>query len=381
MKPRSITGRDALTGKPLRIVIESDRIQSISPGPEDETAWLAAGLIDLQVNGYGGCDLNADTIDTDVVISLVQRLAATGVTTFAPTIITAPEEKIVRALRVIAQARDASSLAAHAIPFVHVEGPFISPEDGARGAHRRDDIRPPSIAEFERWQAACGGLVGMVTFSPHWENALAFIDTLAAKGIHIALGHTHAAPERIHAAAAAGATLCTHLGNGIAAVLPRHPNPIWAQLAEDRLTATFIADGHHLPADTLKAMLRAKTVPRSILVSDATALAGMPPGVYRAAIGGDVQLHADGSLKMIGPGLLAGAALPLKDGVANCASSGICSLADAIRMSTENPGRLADARGVLRPGAFADIIRFALDTQSRQLMIETVLIEGVEQQG
>jgi N-acetylglucosamine-6-phosphate deacetylase len=107
----------------------------------------------------------------------------------------------------------------------------------------------------------------------------------------------------------------------------------------------------------------------------------MPPGVYRAAIGGDVQLHADGSLKMIGPGLLAGAALPLKDGVANCASSGICSLADAIRMSTENPGRLADARGVLRPGAFADIIRFALDTQSRQLMIETVLIEGVEQQG
>lgn len=378
MTPSSITGRDTLTGQPLCVAIDSGRIQSVSPGPAGETAWLAAGLIDLQVNGFCGCDLNAEAFDSDVVTALVDRLAVAGVTTFAPTIITASEERIVAALRIIAHARTASARAAHAIPFVHIEGPFLSPEDGARGAHPRDEIRAPSVAEFERWQAASGGIVGMVTISPHWENALAFIAAIAAKGIRVAVGHTHATPEQIHAAAAAGATFSTHLGNGIAALLPRHPNPIWAQLADDRLTATFIADGHHLPADTLTTMLRAKSVARSILVSDVTALGGMPPGIYHSSIGGNVELRADGSLRIVETRLLAGAALPLKDGIAHCASSGICSLADAIRMSTENPGHVAGGRGVLRPGAPADIVRFGFDTQQERMIIETVLVEGVE---
>lgn len=378
MTTRSITGRDALSGEPLCVVIDNGRIQSVSPGPQGETAWLTAGLIDLQVNGYCGCDLNAEAIDPEVVMALVDRLAAAGVTTFAPTIITASERRIVAALRAIAAARKASARAAHAIPFVHIEGPFLSPEDGARGAHPREEIRPPSLAELERWQAASGGLVGMVTISPHWGNALAFIAAAAARGIRVAIGHTHATPEQIHAAAEAGAILSTHLGNGIAPMLPRHPNPIWSQLADDRLTAAFIADGHHLPGDALKAMLRAKSVARSILISDVTALGGMPPGVYLSSIGGNAELHADGSLRMLGSQLLAGAALTLKDGIANCVLSGICPLADAIRMSTENPGRLAGGRGVLRPGASADIVRFSLDKEKKRMAVETVLVEGVE---
>jgi N-acetylglucosamine-6-phosphate deacetylase len=379
MKTRSITGRDALSGAPIRVAIEGDRIQSISPGPADATEWLSAGLIDLQVNGFGGCDINAETIDADVVLALVEQMALTGVTCFAPTIITTSEERIVRSLRAIAAARNANARAKHAIPFVHVEGPFLSPEDGARGAHPREHVRPPSLAEFERWQAASDGLVGMVTFSPHWDNAEAFIAAIAAKGTRVAIGHTHATSEQIHAAAAAGATLSTHLGNGIAAMLPRHPNPIWAQLADDRLTATFIADVHHLPADTLKAMLRAKSIADSILVSDATAIGGMSPGIYHASIGGDIELGADGSLRMIGSRLLAGAALPLKDGIANCAANGICALSHAIRMSTENPGRLAGGRGVLRPGAVADLISFTVDTISKRMTVNTVLVEGVAQ--
>jgi N-acetylglucosamine-6-phosphate deacetylase len=378
MTSRSITGRDALTGQPLRIAIESGLIQSVSPGPAEEMAWLSAGFIDLQVNGYCGCDLNAEIFDSDVVIYLVDRLAATGVTTFAPTIITASEHRVVAALRAIAQARRTSARAAHAIPFVHIEGPFLSPEDGPRGAHPRDAIRPPDLAEFERWQAACDGLVGMVTISPHWENAPEFIAAIARHDVRAAIGHTHATPEQIHAAAAAGAKLSTHLGNGIAALLPRHRNPLWAQLADDRLTATFIADGHHLPADTLTAMLRAKSTARSILVSDVTALGGMPAGIYHSSIGGDVELGTDGSLRMVESQLLAGAALPLKDGIALCASSGICSLADAVRMSTENPGRLFGGRGVLQPGASADIVRFGCDTQQKRMTIDTVLVEGVE---
>jgi N-acetylglucosamine-6-phosphate deacetylase len=215
----------------------------------------------------------------------------------------------------------------------------------------------------------------MVTLSPHWEHALDFIAVLAGKGVLVSLGHTHATSERIHAAAAAGATLSTHLGNGVAGTLPRHPNPIWAQLADDRLTATFIADGHHLPADTLQSMLRAKSIARSILISDATAFAGLSPGTYRSAIGGEVQLRADGRLAMVGTDLLAGAALPLKDGIAQAATSGVCTFGEAVRMATENPGRLVGNRGVLCPGARADLVRFAFESDHR-LTIETVLVGG-----
>lgn len=378
MNSRFITGRDAFTAQPVKIAIEGNRIQSATPGPDDELAWLSPGFIDLQVNGFNGCDLNGDALDPDTVIELVKHLSATGVTTFLPTLISAPEEKLIRALRAIAEARSASAFAKHAIPFIHVEGPFISPEDGACGAHPRDAIRPPSLAEFERWQSACNGLVGMVTLSPHWPGALEFIAALADKGILISLGHTHATSERIHAAAAAGATLCTHLGNGIAGILPRHPNPIWAQLADDRLIATFIPDGHHLPADTLKSMLRAKTIERSIFISDCTALAGMPPGIYNSAIGGKVELRADSRLTMAGTDMLAGAALSLSDGIAQASSSGVCTLAEAVRMSTENPGRLLGRRGTMCPGAKANLVRFTLDQQESRITIQNVLIEGRE---
>jgi N-acetylglucosamine-6-phosphate deacetylase len=252
MTQRILTGRSTRTGQSLRVTVEDGRIVAIGAGPEDEAQWLAASLIDLQVNGYGGCDLNADAIDADLVVELVRKLTQTGVTTFVPTLITAPEEKIVAALSAIGEARKASWAAARAIPFVHVEGPHIAAEDGARGAHPREWVRPPSVAEFERWQAAADGLVGMVTLSPHWQGANEYIAALVERGVRVAIGHTHATAEQIHAAAAAGATLSTHLGNGIAGMLPRHPNPIWAQLADERLNATFIADGHHIPADTLR---------------------------------------------------------------------------------------------------------------------------------
>lgn len=377
MKSRIITGRDAITGKPIRITIEKDRIQAMDPGGENESAWLSPGFIDLQVNGFRGCDLNGENVDPDVVISLVERMAAVGVTTFVPTLITASEERILSALRAIAKARGISQLAAQAIPCVHLEGPFISPDDGPRGAHPQQQVRPPSIDEFERWQAASCGLVGLVTLSPHWENAREFISAIARRGVLVSIGHTHASPEQIHAAAKAGATLSTHLGNGISSMLPRHPNPIWAQLADDNLIATFIPDGHHLPADALKAMLRAKSIAQSIFVSDSVALAGMPPGIYHSAIGGEVEMHENGRLCMKGTNALAGAALPLKDGIANCVFSEICSLSDAIVMSTRNPGKLVGGRGDFRIGAKADIVRFTLNEDEKRLDIQETLLEGV----
>lgn len=378
MSACSIEGRDLATGRALRITIEEGVIRSIEESPSHAQSWISPGFVDLQVNGYGGLDLNNGQVDPDVVLSLTKRLLATGTTTFLPTLITAPEERIIAALRAIARAREAHPLVASAIPFVHVEGPHISPEDGPRGAHPRDHVRTPSLAEFDRWQAVSQNLVGMVTISPHWENAAEYIATLVARGILVSLGHTDARPEQICAAVNAGASLSTHLGNGVSPFLPRHPNLLWAQLADDRLTATFIADGHHLPPDTLRAMLRAKGIERSVLVSDSVALAGMPPGTYNSPIGGRVELRADGRLCMAGSDFLAGAACSLTDGVARIVRSSICTPHEAFRMATTNPGRFVGGRGLLRPGAAADLLSFRFEPDTFAIRFHTVLAGGIE---
>jgi N-acetylglucosamine-6-phosphate deacetylase len=195
-------------------------------------------------------------------------------------------------------------------------------------------------------------------------------------GVRCAIGHTHALPEQVTRAADAGAELSSHLGNGAHAVLPRHPNYLWAQLADDRLTAGFIADGHHLPADTFKAMLRAKGIDRAHLVSDSTALGGMPPGRYRTPVGGEVELSPEGRLSSAGTPFLAGAARTLADGVATAAAMAGLPLASALRLATANPGRFAGARGTLRPGAAADLITFAWRPGDRTLDLRTVVARG-----
>lgn len=382
MKTRSITGRDPATGNVLEVILENGRIRAIIPSPIEEAPWLSPGFIDLQVNGYLGSDANSDDVDPDIILSLAKKMRALGVTTFLPTIITAPEEKIIHALRAIAEARRADPTVAHAIPFVHVEGPFISANNGPRGAHDREQVRPANLAEFERWQAACNGLVGMVTVSPHDDTAIAFISALAGKGIVVAIGHSHATPAQVHAAADAGATLSTHLGNGLGSPLPRHPNLLWSQLAEDRLAATFIADGHHLPTDTLKSMLRAKGINRSLLVSDVVSLGGMPVGVYQANVGGAVEVTSDGRvISASGGGFLAGAYRPLPVGIANAASIDGVSLDGAIQMATENPGHFVGRNGTLHIGAQADLVLFDWSPQqpvASALEIRTVYVAGQE---
>jgi N-acetylglucosamine-6-phosphate deacetylase len=379
MSLTSIKGRDPASGEVMEVSFENGVIQSIVPSSESEDLWLSPGFIDLQVNGYGGCDLNAESITPDEVIELTHKLVATGVTTFLPTLITTGEDRIIAALRAIAEARSISALVRHVIPGVHIEGPHISPVDGPRGAHPRSHVRPPEIQEFERWHQASGNLVRMVTLSPHWDGALEYIAYLAQRGILVAIGHTDASPERIHAAAEAGAVLSTHLGNGVADQLPRHPNLLWTQLADDRLSATFIADGHHLPLDTLKAMLRAKGKERSILVSDAVALAGMPAGFYVTAVGGKVELTADGRVGIPGTPTLAGAALPLKAGIANVARLATFSLHEAILMATANPGRFVGGRGELRVGADADLVQFKWHPARTEIEIATAFVRGVAQ--
>jgi len=374
----TVTGRDPSSGKPFRVAFEAGHIARIDHdlefkqgsggtafGEEQHAVhdveglpWLSAGFVDLQINGYGGVDFNDDTIDAESLEALADRLLELGVTTFLPTLITASEEALVSRLSAIAAVRRSSARLQHMIPFVHVEGPFISPEDGPRGAHPEPHVRAPDLDEVDRWQTASGGLVGMVTLSPHWENASTFISALVDRDIHVAIGHTHAEHEAIVAAVDAGAVLSTHLGNGAAAVLPRHPNFLWSQLGEDRLTATFIADGHHLPAATLQSMARAKGPSRRVLVSDTVALGGLAPGRHEQSVGGSVELAANGRLSLAGTPYLAGAALPLHVGIANTVNQTSLSLGDAVAMATLNAGRFAGGRGLVAPGASADLVLF-----------------------
>jgi N-acetylglucosamine-6-phosphate deacetylase len=368
----NVTGRDPASGQTLCVSIEGDVIAEVRrvTGPCD--LWVSPGLVDLQVNGFAGHDVNHAEASADRVAGLVRALWRVGVTTMLPTVVTGAEPHITRAVAMIARARDADPAVAHAIPYVHVEGPFLSDQEGPRGVHDPGHIRPASIAELRHW----GDLVGMVTVSPHDDAAIDFIRAATRAGVRCAIGHTHADPGQITRAVDAGAELSTHLGNGAHALLPRHPNYLWAQLADDRLAAGFIADGHHLPADTFKAMLRAKGVDRAHLVSDSTELGGMPPGRYRTHVGGEVELSPEGRLSYVGTPFLAGASRSLADGVATAITMANLTLAAALRLATVNPGRFAGGRGVLRPGAPADLITFAWQPGDSTLEVRTVVANG-----
>lgn len=375
-----IRGRDPRTGGEIAVERREGRISAIDrrPGPADpDLPWISTGLVDLQVNGYAGFDVNGEDVSIGTIAGLRAALRAVGVTTFVPTIVTSSRERTEHALRVIAEARGQDERIAAAIPFVHLEGPYLSDEDGPRGCHDADCIRPPHPAEFAGWQSACGGLIGMMTLSPHWPGATAFIADLCSGGVRVSIGHTHARPEQIREAVDAGAEYSTHLGNGAHAVLQRHPNYLWSQLADARISAGFIADGHHLSSEVLTAMLRAKGLERSFLVSDVTAVGGLPPGRYRASVGGEVEVTADGRVLAHGTPFLAGAAATLADGVARAATMAGLGLADALRLATSNPGRIVDPRGGrsrITRGSAAELMTFRWRPGDPTL--STVIVDG-----
>ena len=303
--------------------------------------------------------MNGVDVCAEQIVEITEALARIGVTTWMPTLVTASEEAICHALHEIARARALSPQLARAVPSAHVEGPFLSDKDGPRGVHDADRIRPIDAEEVARWQRC--GPVGILTLSPHADDAPKQIARIAALGIRVAIGHTHADGARITAAVDAGATLSTHLGNGIFPQLARHPNPLWTQLAEDRLTCGLIADGHHLPAETLEVMLRAKGVQRAFLVSDSTELAGREPGRYRTAVGGTVELTADGRLSYVGTELLAGAASDVAAGLRHVLAATSLPLPAALALVTSTPGRILGRDVSLRVGAPADLVTLTAD--------------------
>jgi N-acetylglucosamine-6-phosphate deacetylase len=219
-------------------------------------------------------------------------------------------------------------------------------------------VREPNWDEFARWQDAAGGRIRLVTLAPELAGALPMIERMTEMGIIVAIGHTAATAEQIRSAIAAGARMSTHLGNGAHAVLRRHPNYIWEQLAADELWASFIADGHHLSESVLKCMLRMKTPASSILVSDASALAGLPPGLY--SLGPDsFDVLPDRRVVIARSKLLAGAAVFLDTCVELVLNRRLATMADAIGMVAIRPRELLGLPvPAIAPGQQADIVAF-----------------------
>jgi len=290
------------------------------------------GLVDLQVNGFHGVDFNASDLTADRIDEALDGIRATGVTRCLPTLITSSFDDFCARARVLAR------VASPTMAGIHMEGPYLAPEDGPRGAHPPAHIRPANVDDFKRRQDAANGRIVLVTLAPEVAGAIPLIEHLVASGVRAAIGHTAAAPDQIARAVAAGATLATHLGNGCAQMLPRHPNPIWELLAADDVFASLIADGHHLPPATVKSMIRAKGVERTILVTDAVAAAGCAPGMH--TIGGvAAELSADGRVSLPGTPYLAGSALTLDRAVANTVRYTGLPIDTVIPMASTIPAR------------------------------------------
>lgn len=358
-----------------RIVELTDGVVANAIGGAD--VWLAPGFHDIQVNGYGGHDFNDGAwglppTTTDDLLQLQDALAAHGTALFCPTVITAELDIMARNLRRIARAMERSRTFRMGVTGIHLEGPFISPEDGPRGAHPLEHVREPDPGAFQRLQDAAAGHIRICTLAPERPGALHFIEMLVEHGIVAAIGHTGAPAAVIRDAITAGATLSTHLGNGCHALIPRHDSYLWEQLACDRLTASFIVDGHHLEPAAARVFVRAKGPQRTILISDAVGLAGMPPGVYDD---GRFTVRSDGSVALSGTPYLAGAGFLLDTCIPNACQWCGLTLADAVGCVTTIPARLLRLpdKGRIAVGADADLTLFMTDTNGRDPAKLTVL--------
>ncbi|WP_208950738.1 N-acetylglucosamine-6-phosphate deacetylase [Rahnella sp. ChDrAdgB13] len=380
MSEITLRGRDYRTQQPVEIVAHNGNISQIRPVTGGENLPLIApGLVDLQVNGYGGADFNSFSFSVGSVKQVVQALWQQGVTTFMPTVITNGADEITEMVSTLAAAcREFPSVGA-SVAGIHLEGPFLSAQDGPRGAHNQAHIQAPDYALFQRWQTAADGRIRLITLSPEWPNADDFIRQCVADNVVVSIGHTAASAEQIASAVKAGAQMSTHLGNGAHLTLPRHPNYIWEQLAQDDLWCAMIADGEHLPLSVLKTFIRAKNG-RALLVSDVTSHAGMPPGHYHSHIGGDVVLSPEGRLSMANnPALLAGSVQGLLYGVNTLLKNGIVPLPEAVQMASVRPAsrlNLPVAQGLI-PGAPLDAILLRED-KSHALRLLATYKNGAE---
>lgn len=297
-----------------------------------------AGRVDLQVNGFKGVDFSGADLTEAGLIDACRELHGAGTTAFLATLITCPTDIYARNLPLLARVIRRDEFNGRLLG-IHLEGPFLSRQEGARGAHNPDWMRAPDIDYLERLVDWADGTIRMLTLAAELDGAEELVRYARSRGITVALGHQMAGDDDLRRLLRAGAKALTHLGNGVPAVLARHGNPIWAGLGNDDLAATFIPDGHHLPVSLLKTIIRTKGPSRCIIVSDASPLAGLPPGQYEA-MGAHVVLEESGRLYNPATGYLAGSSATMRACVNYLASLNIVSRRALARMAFDNPLKL-----------------------------------------
>jgi N-acetylglucosamine-6-phosphate deacetylase len=314
---------------------------------------LAPGFIDIHIHGGAGRD--AMEASESALEQIERQLVKHGVTAYLPTTVTAPQEKILKALDGLGKSiAGANRNQGRAAPLgIHLEGPFISHEK--RGVHPPQDLLPPSPQALERFWQASAGNIRMMTIAPELPGALETIRYARSLGVHSSLGHSNATYKEAQSGISAGADHATHTFNAMRALDHRDPGILGAVLENDELTADIIADGIHVHPSVLKLFLRAKGADRAILITDAISATDMPDGVY--SLGGlEVQV-SNGRCEF--QGKLAGSVLTLDRAIRNVMSFAGWQLQQAIKLATLNPAQrlgISDQRGLLAAGRRADLV-------------------------
>lgn len=361
LKGKSLEGNRVITVEISGGIITRVSEEELSPEEAELVPYIAPGFIDNQVNGYKGIDFTEPGLTVEAIREVTTALRYEGITSYLPTLITCDPKDLIRNLKIFAGAISDSSIGM-SLAGIHLEGPYISPDDGYRGAHNKQWIRLPDWEEFMKFQEASGNNIRQITIAPELNGAIDFIREAREKGIIISLGHHNAPASVIEQAVEAGATLSTHLGNGCANMINRHHNPIWPQLAETRLNASIITDGFHLTIPETKVFYMVKGVRHLILVSDVTKIGGLKPGQYEWNEK-RVVLDKQGAVIYPEQDVLAGSSVTLRKCVENMIRFSGCSLSGAVTMATANPAAINHLgnRGRLETGRQADIILFDYD--------------------
>lgn len=302
---------------------------------------LTQGLFDIQINGFAGVDFNdADRICGKSLDDALEAMLACGVTSCLPTLISASPDLLRMRFRALDDAVHSSRLGPAMVPGYHLEGPFLNPADGYAGCHPPQAMCAPDANIVKRLEHDLWLPILLVTYAPELDAGEVFAKTMHAAGKLLAIGHSAADIATVERAARAGARLSTHLGNGVPQTLHKLNNTIFAQSGCDTLSASFIADGLHVPPPALKTLLRAKGAGQAILVTDAVSAAAVAqPGIYPFA-GMRVERSADGSVRVPGSSCLAGSSLTLDRAIRNVTTWGLASFEEALAMASDNPRRL-----------------------------------------
>lgn len=295
-------------------------------------------LVDLQVNGFRGVDFSSPELTVDQIIEAAERLAEAGTMAFLATMITSPMEVYRRNLPILASAANHPRLKGRLLG-VHLEGPFLNSGEGARGAHNPDWMIAGDSKRLQELIDLAEGTVRLLTIAADIDGAETITRVAREHHIAVSLGHHLANAEQITRLRAAGATAITHLGNGLPRMIDRHANSLWPSLADDALTAMIITDGHHLPPDLIRVIVRAKTAARIVVTSDSSPLAGMAPGHYHS-LGNDCILDPSGRLYNPATGYLVGSSATMKQCMDHLASLNILSADELDAVGYANPLKL-----------------------------------------